>query len=84
MRLLSNHGFCLILLFGVIVTRTGAPATAAEADLGPYFERLRSAPPAATNLRCQGYARGIMGPRFRGDDRLSGHTMQACASPHSP
>jgi uncharacterized protein YkwD len=48
MRLLSNNGFCLILLFGALVTRTVLPASAAEADLGPYFERLRSAMPAAT------------------------------------
>ena len=49
MRILSNHGFCLILLFGALVTRTAVPAAASEADLGPYFERLRSAPPAATH-----------------------------------
>lgn len=47
MRVVSNHGFCLILLLGALAARTG-PAFAGEADLAPYFERLRTTPPAAT------------------------------------
>ena len=46
MRLLSNNGFCLIVLLSALATRTG-PAAAGEADLAPYFERLRASPPAA-------------------------------------
>ncbi len=47
MRSTTNHLFFALLLLGALGTRI-VPATAGEADLGPYFERLRTAPPAAT------------------------------------
>jgi hypothetical protein len=42
----TNHLFFALLLLGALGART-VPATADEADLGPYFERLPTAPPAA-------------------------------------
>ncbi len=48
MRSTTNHLFFVLLLIGAIATRHG-PAAAGEADLAPYFEGLRSAPPAATD-----------------------------------
>jgi uncharacterized protein YkwD len=46
MRSTTNHLFFALMLLGALGTRI-VPATAGEADLGPYFERLRTAPPAA-------------------------------------
>jgi uncharacterized protein YkwD len=41
----------LALALGLAATLADVPATATEADLGPYFERLRTAPPRATTIR---------------------------------
>ena len=46
MRSTTNHLFFALLLLGAFGTRA-VPAAAGEADLGPYFERLRTAPPVA-------------------------------------
>ncbi|MBL8661301.1 MAG: CAP domain-containing protein [Candidatus Odyssella sp.] len=46
MRSTTNHLFFALLLLGALGARA-APGTAGEADLGPYFERLKTAPPAA-------------------------------------
>lgn len=50
MRSTTNHLFFALVLLGALGART-IPATAGEADLGPYFERLRTAPPTATTHR---------------------------------
>lgn len=57
MRSTTNHVFFAVLLLGALAARTG-PAAAGEADLAPYFERLRPpaaihrpAPPARTEQR---------------------------------
>jgi uncharacterized protein YkwD len=52
MRSTSNHLFFALLLLGALGARI-MPATAGEADLGPYFERLRTAPPAAADRPSQ-------------------------------
>ncbi len=46
MRSTTNHLFFALLLLGALGARA-APGTAGEADLGPYFERLKTALPAA-------------------------------------
>lgn len=42
----SNHLFFAVVLLGALASRTG-PAAGGDADLAPYFERLRTAPPVA-------------------------------------
>jgi uncharacterized protein YkwD len=46
MRSPANHLFFALLVLGALGARA-VPATAGDADLGPYFENLRTAPPAA-------------------------------------
>jgi uncharacterized protein YkwD len=61
MRSTTNHFFFALLLLGALGARA-VPAAAGEADLGPYFESLRTAPPAAAN-------RPMPAPQLRAEAR---------------
>lgn len=53
----------LALTIGSIATFAGTPAPASEADLGPYFERLRTAPPRAAAARPSDAYRPMAAPQ---------------------